>query len=430
MIFIVRLSKIGVGIVCAAVCLGCVFWVQYSQRSYARMLQRETARMDAELAALTQKLDAANALLDATADARLEPPLLEPIQLVDRLYVLGELSPFERLREACFCFQGLTDAGTNSFPAITKYFESGADEKLLTQRYISLPQTPPSVRMGLLSVLRDIGGMESIALLSRIMPVAKDATELKTLVDGLMAADPDFYRPFCIQIARRTYEDYLEKEERMRVPYELRIYRGTLLGTLKDRETAQKMVDERAYMRYGSVDKECFAQLTSVLGEDIIPAMRDILDNPDLTRYAKISVLLNLGPVGDGGLENFAGKNPQASEIFIAAMKETDSPAFRAMWTSFLGVQRGTQSQDPELIQNKLLLLDQIEQQFGKDQYMNSVIPATRAMLEYQANPSAYTEPPKFNIQAEDMESVQKLVEECNAFQQQLIEENNREMTR
>ena len=62
-------------------------------------------------------------------------------------------------------------------------------------------------------------------------------------------------------------------------------------------------------------------------------------------------------------------------------MKETDSPAFRAMWTSFLGA-AWHPSQDPELIQNKLLLLDQIEQQFGKDQYMNSVIPATRAMLE------------------------------------------------
>ena len=270
MIFIVRLRKIGL-VLCVPPCASDVFSGCSTVSVLMHGCCNEATRMDAELAALTQKLDAANALLDATADARLEPPLLEPIQLVDRLYVLGELSPFERLREACFCFQGLTDAGTNSFPAITKYFESGADEKLLTQRYISLPQTPPSVRMGLLSVLRDIGGMESIALLSRIMPVAKDATELKTLVDGLMAADPDFYRPFCIQIARRTYEDYLEKEERMRVPYELRIYRGTLLGTLKDRETAQKMVDERAYMRYGSVDKECFAQLTSVLGEDIIP---------------------------------------------------------------------------------------------------------------------------------------------------------------
>ena len=39
--------------------------------------------------------------------------------------------------------------------------------------------------------------------------------------------------------------------------------------------------------------------------------MRDILDNPDLTRYAKISVLLNLGPVGDGGLENFAERIPR-----------------------------------------------------------------------------------------------------------------------
>jgi hypothetical protein len=385
--------------------------------------------MDAQLAVLTQELDAANAVLNTTADARLEPPLLEPIQLIDRLYMVGELSPFERLREACFCFQGLTDAGTNSIPAITKYFESGADEKLLAQRYISLPQTPPSVRMGLLSVLRDVGGIESIALLSRIMPVAKNATELKTLVDGLMAADPDFYRPFCIQIARRTYEDFLEKEEGMRVPYELRIYRETLLGTLKDRETAQKMVDERAYMRYRSVDKEYFSQLTSALGEDIIPAMRDILDNPDLTRYAKISVLLNPNAVNVEGLEYFAGKNPQASEIFIAAMKETDSPAFRALRTSMLGVQPGTQSPDPELIQNKLHLLNQIEQQFGKDQYMDSVIPATRAMLEYKANPSAYTEPPKI-VTFPDMESVQKMMEEYSAFQQQLIEENNREMTR
>ncbi|MPN52795.1 hypothetical protein SDC9_200458 [bioreactor metagenome] len=158
--------------------------------------------------------------------------------------------------------------------------------------------------------------------------------------------------------------------------------------------------------------------------------MRDILDNPDLTRYAKISVLFNSDAENVEGLDYLAGKNPQASEIFIAAMKEADSPAFRAMWTSLLSVQRSTQSPDPELIQNKLLLLDQIEQQFGKDQYMNSVIPATRAMLEYQANPSAYTEPPKFNIHAEDMESVQKLMEEYSAFQRELIEENNREMTR
>lgn len=387
--------------------------------------------MDAQLAVLSQELDAANAVLNAAADARLEPPLLEPIQLVDRLYMVGELSPFERLREACFCFQGLTDAGTNSIPAITKYFESGADEKLLAQRYFSLPQTPPSVRMGLLSVLRDVGGMESVALLSRIMPVAKDATELKTLVDGLMEADPDFYRPFCIQIARRTYEDYLEKQQEGIVAksLELRIYWGTLLGTLKDRETAQKMVDERAYIHYRSVDRECFAQLTSALGEDIIPAMRDIVDNPDLTRYAKISVLFNPAPVNVEGLEDFAGRNPQASEIFIAAMKETDSPAFRALRTTMLSVQVGTQSPNPELIQNRLHLLNQIEQQFGKDQYMDSVIPATRAMLEYQANPSAYTEPPKVYTFT-GMESVQKLMEEYSAFEQQLIEENNREMTR
>jgi len=369
--------------------------------------------------------------LNAAADARLEPPLLEPIQLVDRLYMVGELSPFERLREACFCFQGLTDAGTNSIPAITKYFESGADEKLLAQYYISLPQTPPSVRMGLLSVLRDVGGMESVALLSRIMPVAKDATELKTLVDGLMEADPDFYRPFCIQIARRTYEDYLEKQQEGIVAksLELRIYWGTLLGTLKDRETAQKMVDERAYIHYRSVDRECFAQLTSALGEDIIPAMRDIVDNPDLTRYAKISVLFNPAPVNVEGLEDFAGRNPQASEIFIAAMKETDSPAFRALRTTMLSVQVGTQSPNPEWFQNRLHLLNQIERQFGKDQYMDSVIPATRAMLEYQANPSAYTEPPKVYTFT-GMESVQKLMEEYSAFEQQLIEENNREMTR
>jgi len=426
-----RLNKTGLGIVCAIVCIGCVFWVRHNKHYYAQKLQQETARMDAQLAVLSQELDAANAVLNAAADARLEPPLLEPIQLVDRLYMVGELSPFERLREACFCFQGLTDAGTNSIPAITKYFESGADEKLLAQYYISLPQTPPSVRMGLLSVLRDVGGMESVALLSRIMPVAKDATELKTLVDGLMEADPDFYRPFCIQIARRTYEDYLEKQQEGIVAksLELRIYWGTLLGTLKDRETAQKMVDERAYIHYRSVDRECFAQLTSALGEDIIPAMRDIVDNPDLTRYAKISVLFNPAPVNVEGLEDFAGRNPQASEIFIAAMKETDSPAFRALRTTMLSVQVGTQSPNPEWFQNRLHLLNQIERQFGKDQYMDSVIPATRAMLEYQANPSAYTEPPKVYTFT-GMESVQKLMEEYSAFEQQLIEENNREMTR
>ena len=210
---------------------------------------------------------------------------------------------------------------------------------------------------------------------------------------------------------------------------ELRIYWGTLLGTLKDRETAQKMVDERAYIHYRSVDRECFAQLTSALGEDIIPAMRDIVDNPDLTRYAKISVLFNPAPVNVEGLEDFAGRNPQASEIFIAAMKETDSPAFRALRTTMLSVQVGTQSPNPEWFQNRLHLLNQIERQFGKDQYMDSVIPATRAMLEYQANPSAYTEPPKVYTFT-DMESVQKLMEEYSAFEQQLIEENNREMTR
>jgi len=245
---------------------------------------------------------------------------LEPGMLIQRLSALQGASQDRRneIREAVYCFQGLTDAGTNALAPIRKYFESGHNAILAgalwktlepPARNAGMPEMPEffrapvSTRMGVVEVLETIGGLKAIELLSQVLPVSQDAFEVVKISQTLRKYDPNAFNERIAETARGMIPKTEDREGR------LHLYR--LLGDIGDTGWAEQLQTELVVK--GRLDRDILETLSAVLGENIIPMISPMFFDPATHPSDKNRLLQET--------IRFVGSNPTADEMYLSIFR-------------------------------------------------------------------------------------------------------------
>jgi hypothetical protein len=355
-----------------------------SLQAQEKLLSEERARWEAEMAQMRDQL----ALSSFSASTGYLQD--DPEALIEMLYTLDSESERKKLRKAIYCFQALTESKKNPISSIRDYYTSGHNVILASSGKIRSASidinegvpVPPSTRLGLADVLRDIGTSESIGLLSQVLPTALSASEATYIARILLSLDPELFRNISITTARNMLSDTsLARDDKRELL--------SLLIELHDTEMAQVLAGQ--LMADGKMDRDILDFLHKTMGEDAMPLIHSIFGNPDLT-MADRADLIRVAM-------NYVGSNEQATDLFSRSIhSEVVGTPIRAMLV--LGLtgmnERGGPPPDlpPDVAQSRLSLLNSLEQEYGQTRGMGSAFSTAREQLEYSLNPGAYEERP------------------------------------
>lgn len=251
---------------------------------------------------------------------------LEPGMLIQRLSALRGAPEDQRneIREAMYCFQGLTDAGTNALAAIRKYFESGHNITLAGALWKTLEppaknegglgtpeifHAPASTRMGVVEVLETIGSLKAFELLSQVLPVSQDAFEVVKISQTLRKYDPTAFNERIAETAYGMLPKTEDKEGR------LHLYR--LLGDIGDTRWAEQLQTELVVE--GRLDRDVLETLSAALGENIIPMISPMFFDPGTHPFDKNRLLQET--------VRFVGSNPGADEMYLSIFQAVSPTA-------------------------------------------------------------------------------------------------------
>lgn len=401
-------------IICATVVGASGYFVLQSERNVAKEISTRSARWDAEKAELEEALSKAQSGIVVAAPSDQENVSdLDPLLLVQRLSNLNEDNR-KKVREALYCFQGLVEAGTRSIPPIRDYFTGG--ENVLLNGRAGQPAdamgpgggpgqgrngmremmgnwmgrnrggnsiVPASTRLGLMDVLKDIGGDDAIALLGQIVPTALNASELVYLSSILQGIDSSAFVSVTLTTARNLLADSGVSNGDKRQLYEL-------LAQLGDTEYAASLLDS-LYVD-GNLDMSTLDFLVNTLGEGAMNSIYNAFNDPNASQQTQGALMMRA--------MNFVGSNAQATEMFNTSFNAVGNNQMlkNMMMLGLAGVGPGSEGMTPENAINRLSVLNTYEQQYGNDPAMANVLSAARTQLEYRSNPGAYSEAPQIDF--------------------------------
>ncbi|MDI9400664.1 MAG: hypothetical protein QM428_01860 [Verrucomicrobiota bacterium] len=357
---------------------------QAHQRAQEKLWNEERAQWSEELEQLRAQL------AWGSSDTATEHLQDEPEELIQMLYTLDRESERKRLRKASFCFQALTESRKSPIENIRNYYTSGHNVILAASgkvRSSSLDvgegvSVPPTTRLGLVDVLRDIGTSEAIGLLSQVLPTALNASEATYIARILLSLDSELFRNISITTARNLLSTMsLARDEKRELL--------SLLIELQDTEMAEVLSNQ--LLVDGRLDRDILDFIHKTMGEDARPLIYSIFGDPGLT-MADRADLLRVSM-------NYVGTNEEANELFSRAIhsEEVGAPIRAIMVLGLTGMsERGDAPPDlpAEVAQSRLMLLDSLEQEYGGSRGMGSAFSTTREQLEYSLNPGAYDERP------------------------------------
>jgi len=311
------------GVIVSAVLCGLFYTNNNFQKASARQAEA-IAQLQAERDALQKQLTQ-NKTNSALKKVR-TVSTLEPGMLTQRLSALRGAPQDQRneIREAMYCFQEMTDAGTNALAAIRKYFESGHNVILAGALWKTLEppaknegglgkpeifRAPASTRMGVVEVLETIGNLKAIELLSQVLPVSQDAFEVVKISQTLRKYDPTVFNKSIATTAYDMLSKTKDKEGR------LHLYR--LLGDIGETDWAAQLQTELVVE--GRLDRDVLETLSAALGENIIPMISPMFFDPGTHPFDKNRLLQET--------MRFVGSNPRADEMYLSIFQAVSPTA-------------------------------------------------------------------------------------------------------
>lgn len=365
----------------------------FTARQAARVLAAETARQ----AALAAAWEAERAQLEsALAVARSAPstpavhttgatPVLTvapaPAVTMARLRQLRPGAGVNRIalrRQVIHQLGHLADAGPAAIPVIREFlvrmedleYEPGGEGT--TNRVGSLAaglrgrprapldfEFPPTLRLGLVDVLLEIGGFEAETVLAEMLETTGRGVEVAYVARALQRLAPDEHRAAAVAVATellahppvieqptrldRNAQDYLYQVLRM---FHDTSFAGTAQGLLVSAE--------------GRVDRDALGYLNGALKEQAMPAIYQAYQDPRLTNQWEKAALV-------GTAFGYVGPNAQANQMFQDVLAATNIPApLKALAVaSLVGTDQGgftvERPAEPRMIDARIQLLQSLQ---------------------------------------------------------------------
>jgi hypothetical protein len=321
---------------------------------------------------------------------------LSPAQILERLIQLKpdeDSTRNQTYRKVIYYMQGMAEAGPVAFPLIqeflaqnldvdySEYDVSAAGERTSRGGFATrnLVRTdflvPPSLRLGLLGVLGEVGGPEAEVILAGTLATCARGVEVAYLARMLQDLAPDRYREPALQAARDLLTNPPPYESPNRLDENAKAFLYQVMAMYNDTSfapTAQTLILDPE----GKVDRSALQYLDSVMKEHAVPAILAAYSDPRLTSSIERSRLLNAALV-------YAGPSVGANAMFTQMITNIDVPSGMRAYTvqGLAGSSQIDPPKDPYTIQTRIQLLDTLRLSVH-DARLLRTIDSTRQNLE------------------------------------------------
>ena len=244
----------------------------------------------------------------------------------------------------------------------------------------ALPPTdflyPPSLRLGLISTLREIGGEQAEQALAEVLGSTGRGVEVGTVAKLLEEMAPNKYRELALTAAKDLLTNPPNISDPSRLDQMSKSYLYAVLTTYNDTSFAST-AQAQMVSADGRIDQSALSYLTSTLKEQAMPALFQAYKDPRITnQWEKASVVTSA--------LNYAGTNPQANEMFkdVMSKEENGFGRFGAVLAlaggNFGPIQRESPS-DPNVIRARMTLLNSVT---VTDERLSGIVESTKKNLQ------------------------------------------------
>jgi hypothetical protein len=239
---------------------------------------------------------------------------------------------------------------------------------------------PPSLRLGLVGVLTEIGGPGAEQALADMLGSTGRGVEVAYLARVLEQIAPGKYRDAAVDAAKQL----LMNPPAINSPDQLDdLSKPYLYGVLEMFNDTSFVPNAEQLLvgPDGRLDRDAMDYLSQVLKDQSVSALYAAYENQSLTnQFDK----MNLGR----DIMNYAGQSPQANQLFTETLNNTNNdPRMKAFTVAQLagggfGPFASQNPTDPQVVSGRIQLLTQLQSQYANDPQLSQAISLTINALQ------------------------------------------------
>ena len=244
---------------------------------------------------------------------------------------------------------------------------------------------PPSLRLGLVSTLKEIGGAEGEQALAEMLSNTGRGVEVAYLTVMLEEIAPGKYRDAAIAAAKELLmnppavdsPDNLDQLSKSYLYGVREFYKDTSFAV-----NAQQMLVGPD----GRLDRDALDYLSTVLKDQSVSALYSAYENQNLTNQADKMAL-------GREIMNYVGQNSQANQMFTETLNNPDLDSRVKAFTVIqlagggFGPFTSDAPTDPQVINSRIALLNSLLPQVANDPMLSKAIPAAINALQNPDQP-------------------------------------------
>lgn len=318
-------------------------------------------------------------------------------EILDRLVKLnpsaGDESRNRIFRQIVYRLQMLVELGPEALPVVHDFLKQNKDvdysgdvlnesgERVGRSGFASrsVARTdflvPPSMRLGLVDVLAQIGGEDAQGILAEVLDTTGRGVEVAYIARVLQDEAPDKFRDNAIKAARDLLANPPAIDQPNRLDDNARAYLYQVLAMYSDTSFAQN-AQTLLVTPEGRVDRQAMTYLSNTLKDQAVPSLYAAYKDPKLTNAMERANIVS-------AVLNYAGPSSQANDLFKEVISDESIPSgIRAFTIQGLAGGVGKEKPtDPQLVQARLQLLHSVRGSF-KDERLLKSMDDTKALLE------------------------------------------------
>lgn len=318
-------------------------------------------------------------------------------EILDRLVKLNPNAGYESrnrtFRQIVYHLQMLVDLGPEALPVIHDFLKQNKDvdysgdvlnesgERVgrggFASRNVARTDflVPPSMRLGLVDVLAQIGGEDAQGILAEVLDTTGRGVEVAYIARVLQDEAPDKFRDNALKAARDLLANPPAIDQPNRIDDNARAYLYQVLAMYSDTSFAQN-AQTLLVTPDGRVDRQAMTYLSNTLKDQAVPSLCAAYKDPRLTNAMERANIMS-------AVLNYAGPSSQANALFKEVISDESIPSgIRAFTIQGLAGGAGKEKPtDPQLVQARLQLLHSVRGSF-KDERLLKSMDDTKASLE------------------------------------------------
>jgi hypothetical protein len=235
---------------------------------------------------------------------------------------------------------------------------------------------PPSLRLGLLGTLKEIGGQESEMALVEMLSATGRGVEVAYLTVLLEEIAPGKYRDACVSAAK----ELLMNPPAIDDPDNLdQLSRSYLYGVLEYFQDTTFAINAQQMLvgKDGRLDQDALDYLSTVMKDLSVSALYAAYENPALTNQIDRTRVRN-------EVLSYVGPNSQANALLTETLTDPNLDSRVKAFTIMQLAGGSDAPTDPQLAASRVSLLNSLlaQPQFANDPVFSKVIPATVTALQ------------------------------------------------